>query len=151
MTDTARIAILYGADGSDAPLSFPAGSIDVVLDAPLGDASLGSLSALAPDVVVLDLRGQEAAAAAAAILRVRGYWSSARIVVAGDAGNQAMAEAAFAAGTSGYVSRDASPDALLKSVLGAVRGKVSLGRTATLAILNLAGAPAPAEKAKPPG
>ena len=139
MSGLPRIAILDALDDG-APLSIPSGEVDVVHSGNLDDDSLGRLRPLAVDVIVLDLRGYQAKPAADAIARVRGF-SSARIVVAGDAGNQAMAEAAFAAGTSGYVSRDSSPDALLKSVVGAVRGRVSLGKTATLAILNLTGAP----------
>ena len=147
MSGLPRIAILDAAVDVGAPLAFPPGEAEVVLDARLGDAEVASLAALAPDVVVLDLRGCSAPQATEAIGQVRSHWSSARIVVAGDAGDQAMAEAALAAGTLGYVSRDASPDALLKSVVAAVRGRVTLGKTATLAVLNLANLPK--EKAKP--
>jgi DNA-binding NarL/FixJ family response regulator len=141
MSGLPRIAILDAVDDGGAPLSFPGGEVEVVHTGTLDDDSLGRLRPLAVDVIVLDLRGYEPKPGSEAIARVRSF-SSARIVVAGDAGNQAMAEAAFAAGTSGYVSRDSSPDALLKSVVGAVRGRVSLGKTATLAILNLTGKPA---------
>ena len=141
-----RVAVLRGASFLETPLVLPLASVDVALDARFDYDGLSRLEAARPDVIVLDLRGFEAKTATDAIAQVRQYHSSARIVVAGDAGNQAMAEAAFAAGTSGYVSRDSGPDALLKAVLGAVRGKVKLGRTATHAILRLAGAPAPKAK-----
>jgi DNA-binding NarL/FixJ family response regulator len=139
MSELPRIAILDAVDDGSAPLSFPDGEVDVVHVGRLDDDSLAALRRQAAEVVVLDLRGHTPSAAADAIARVR-KWSPATIVVAGDAGDQAMAEAALAAGTSGYVSRDASPDALLKSVLGVARGGVSLGKTATMAVLNLAGA-----------
>ena len=144
MSELPRIAILDAVDDGGPPLSFPDGEVDVVHTGKLDDASLAALRRLGAEIVVLDLRGYAPKPAAEAIARVRS-WSQAAIVVAGDAGDQAMAEAAFAAGTSGYVSRDASPDALLKSVLDTVRGKVSLGKTATLAILNLAGGPRKAQ------
>lgn len=148
MSKLPRIAILHGGADGDAPPALPQGSVHVVLDSHLGPEALSALAPLAPDVVLLDLRGA-AATTTASITQVRSAWSSARIVVLGAAGDQQMAEAAFAAGTSGYVSRDASPDALLKAVLGAVRGKVNLGKTATMAILRMAGAATAAAKPKP--
>ena len=148
MSALPRIAILHGGSDGPVPLAFPKNSVDVVLDSVMGPEALSALFPLAPDVVVLDLRGA-ASTTSASITQVRSAWSSARIVVVGAAGDQQMAEAAFAAGTSGYVSRDAGPDSLLKAVLGAVRGKVNLGKTATLAILRMAGAAGGTPKSKP--
>ena len=104
--------------------------IEVVAEAPDGDAALASISEMidlgtAPDVILMDLvmPGMGGIEATAAILA---RWPDMRVVAMTSFSEASRAQSALRVGASGYVLKDAEGDEVAEAIRAAIRGEIHL-------------------------
>ena len=137
MSARPQVAVLRGASFLERPLAMPLTAIDVLLDARFDYDGLARLEGTHAEFVVLDLRGLRGSPTAP-MAAVRVQMPSAKIVVIGTAGDDAMAEAALRAGAIGYVSRNPTAQSIAEAILGTSAGALHLNQTGQRAIARMA-------------
>lgn len=113
------------------------GRLLVLGEAENGLEALQQLESLRPDVVLMDLKmpvmdGLEATR------RITGSASDSKILILSELGMDWEVLAALEAGASGYVLKDAKPDAVVSSILAVSCGEQVLASEAARSVLNAA-------------
>jgi DNA-binding NarL/FixJ family response regulator len=116
-------------------------SIDVVGEAASAEAGLEEASRLEPDLVLLDidLPGRPGASI---VGELRAALPGTKVVMLTVSTRRADLVEAIAAGASGYLTKDMSPDALVRAVIGVAAGDMAMSRPATEALAREAAPPA---------
>lgn len=109
--------VVFDPDGGAFVALWALGGVQGAAWIALDDRFEGSLAALAPERVLLDLR-RRGDAIGGIVRRARAALSHGRIVVLGPPGDLGAAEAAMRAGAWGYVTRERSLTAALDAIAG---------------------------------
>ena len=143
MSQPARIALVRIADAPEPTLDAAVRTIGTVVGTIVGRnlAQLAALAALAPVVVVLDLRDCEGDVSSW-IAATRGAWPQANLVVVGRPSDDAAASQALAGGALAFLSRDLSIAALGAAIREAAGGRLHLTGTGRRAVQRMLGSSA---------
>jgi DNA-binding NarL/FixJ family response regulator len=134
------VVMRAGKATAAAPLLPPTAALRVLADRAYGEAAVNELMELAPQVLVLDLRGLLPAEVGPIVRRLRTASPRSRIVAIGDAGSEVVAQQAIVAGVASFQSRDVTPASVLNAVTHAASGEMHLTRTGRQAVRSLLGA-----------
>jgi DNA-binding NarL/FixJ family response regulator len=96
---------------------------------------IGSVHAIEPDVVLLEANADFPSALATARMLVAEI-PSIHLVMLGSGADDASTFEAVIAGADGYLTADASPDALRNTLSGVIRGELGLPRGAALRVVR---------------
>jgi DNA-binding NarL/FixJ family response regulator len=140
MTQPARIALVRIADAPEPTLDAAVRSIGTVVGTIVGHnvAQIAALGALAPVVVVLDLRDCEGDVSSW-IAATRAARPQASLVVVGRPSSDAAAAQALAGGALAFLSRDLSIAALAAAIRETAGGRLHLTNTGRRAAQSLLG------------
>ena len=108
--------------------------VEVVGEAADGAQALASMAALAPQVVLMDL-SMPVMDGVAATRAVRADYPAVRVVVLSSSFDQVRVREAIAAGATGYVLKDCTPEQLLDAVRSAAAGHTPLDPRVASALL----------------
>ena len=100
--------------------------IDVVGEAATGEEAVTLARHLAPDVVLCDLRMGEGMDGVAATAEMRALTPAPAVIILTTFDRDAEILGAIEAGASGYVLKDAPPDAIARAVREAAAGRLAL-------------------------
>ncbi|MBD8525420.1 hypothetical protein [Pseudomarimonas arenosa] len=133
------VAIVEVLDGLPPLRLAPSDAAEVVMRIQLQPDDVERLVASGVNVVVLDLRGLCTSHIRPSMRLLRLLVSNLRVVAVTDAGDDAAAQMAIAAGAIAHLSRDTCPLRLLRAVHAASRGTPHLGETGQRAVARLTG------------
>lgn len=122
-----------------------AGDVEVVGEAADGAEALEQVAATTPDVVLMDL-SMPVMDGVAATRALRTSHPDARVVVLSSFSDRARVREAVAAGATGYVLKDCTPDELLAAVRSAADGHAPLDPRVAAVLLPGHEAASPAEQ-----
>lgn len=118
---------------------------EVVGEAATGEAAVALVPTLRPDVVVMDL-SMPGAGGVEATRQVRALLPSVRVLVVTTFSDDHRVRAALAAGATGYLLKDAAPDAVVAAVRAAARDETPIDPRVARALLPGAAAGAAADR-----
>ncbi len=119
--------------------------IEVVGEAADGEQALGLAAETTPDVVLMDL-SMPIMDGVSATRALRAAATPARVVVLSSFSDQARVRDAVAAGATGYVLKDCTPEELISAVRSAADGHAPLDPRVAGALLPRPGAPTASEQ-----
>ncbi|HEY3718188.1 MAG TPA: response regulator transcription factor [Jatrophihabitantaceae bacterium] len=119
--------------------------LEVVGEAADGAQALALVASTAPDVVLMDL-SMPVMDGVAATRALRADHPSIRVVVLSSSSDRARVRDAIAAGATGYVLKDCTPDELLAAIRSAANGHAPLDPRVAGALLPSRDAATPAEQ-----
>ena len=122
------VAILRAYPGRHRIVTPPPEAVNIALDGAFDAPGLLRAASIAPEVVLLDLRGLNGQIGVL-IAASRAACPRARVVVIGTPDDEQMAQQSLVSGAAGFLSRDLSENALLEAITKAAEGAMHLTST----------------------
>lgn len=133
MTVKTVVAILRAFPGRHRIVTPPPEQTNITLDGGFDAPGLLRAASIAPEVVLLDLRGLQGQIGIL-IAATRVACPRARIVVIGTPDDEQMAQQSLMSGAAGFLSRDLSENALLEAITKTAQGAMHLTSTGLRAV-----------------
>ncbi|MGI8664895.1 MAG: response regulator [Jatrophihabitans sp.] len=122
-----------------------AGDVEVIADAADGAQAVELAASLDPDVILMDL-SMPVLDGAGATRAIRAAQPQVRVIILSSFAEQARVREAIAAGATGYVLKDCTPEQLLAAIRSAADGHAPLDPRVAGALLPSQQAPSAAEQ-----